>query len=79
MYVIIANGNIPDENIETLCNKLILLIKEARNAVYRNINKAEVVTNSSIGSWIVEVEQQGSDRAKYESRVQPLRPYALQY
>ena len=58
-----------EKKLEALCESSILLIKEARQIVYRNINKAETLTNFIIGSWIVEVEQEGAERAKYGQRV----------
>ncbi len=41
------------------------LITAARNAVVRNINSVQVLTNFEIGRRIVEQEQKGENRAEY--------------
>ena len=64
-----ATTTYSDEKLEALCESSVLLIKEARSIVYRNITKTETLTNFIIGSWIVEVEQEGVERAKYGSQV----------
>jgi hypothetical protein len=41
------------------------LVLSARNAVVRNINTVQVITNIEIGRRIVEYEQKGENRAEY--------------
>ena len=66
--IVVSETNL-DEKLETLCENAVALIKEARHFVYRNINKTETLTNYIIGSWIVEIEQEGKSRAKYGNRI----------
>ena len=66
------NSNNMLENIvsfEDLTNASISLIREARSYVSSSINKAQVATFFILGAWIVEVEQQGKERAKYGEKV----------
>ena len=46
-------------------NKVVELLKQARNSVVRTINKTMVYTYFEIGKIIVEEEQKGKSRAKY--------------
>jgi len=56
-------------DLDDLCRNSIDLIKYARSLAVRNINIIELMTNYSIGRWIVEEQQNGQDRAKYGARV----------
>ena len=55
--------------MDVLCSNSIELIHYARNLAVRNINFVEIMTNYVLGKWIVEEQQNGSDRAKYGGRV----------
>ena len=56
-------------NMDALCSNSIDLIHYARNLAVRNINFVEIMTNYVLGKWIVEEQQNGSDRAKYGGRI----------
>lgn len=55
--------------INDLNDCCIKLINEARCEVYRSVNRIELMTNYILGSWIVEVQQGGNNRADYGSGV----------
>ena len=55
--------------MDSLCSNSIELIHYARNLTVRNINFIEIMTNYVLGKWIVEEQQNGSDRARYGGRV----------
>ena len=55
--------------MDVLCSNSIELIHYARNLAVRNINFVEIMTNYVLGKWIVEEQQNGSDRARYGGRV----------
>lgn len=56
-------------NIESLCRNSIDLIRYARGLVVQHINIIELMTYYALGKWIIEVQQEGKDRAKYGERV----------
>ena len=56
-------------NITSLCRNSIDLVRYARGLAVRNINYIEIMTNYALGKWIVEEQQNGSDRAQYGDRV----------
>ena len=56
-------------NISSLCQNSIDLVRYARGLAVRNINYIEIMTNYALGKWIVEEQQNGSDRAQYGDRV----------
>jgi len=50
-------------------NKVVELLKQARNSVVRTINKTMVYTYYEIGRIIVEEEQKGKSRAEYGKQI----------
>ena len=50
-------------------NKVVELLKQARNSVVRTINKTMVYTYFEIGKIIVEEEQKGKSRAEYGAKL----------
>jgi len=50
-------------------NKIVELLKQARNSVVRTINKTMVYTYYEIGRIIVEEEQKGKTRAEYGKQI----------
>ena len=52
-----------------LCKNSIELVEYARKITVRQINLVQLMTFYSLGRWIVEVQQNGSDRAKYGQQV----------
>lgn len=57
--------NLPSKTVEVLYNKVIQIIEQARNTVYRTANFALVQSYWNIGKRIVEEEQNGKERAEY--------------
>ena len=62
-----VNQNVMD--MDTLCQNAIGLIRYARGLTVNHINSIELMTNFTLGRWIVEEQQGGNDRAEYGSRV----------
>lgn len=56
-------------NEEALFKEISLLIEESRKKVAKAVNTAMVYTYYKIGCYIVEYEQQGSNRASYGRKV----------
>lgn len=56
-------------DMESLCSDSIKLIRYARAAVVQQINIVEMMTYYTLGKWIVEVQQNGSNRAQYGEKV----------
>ena len=57
------------EQLQNLCKKAIALINQARNTAVREINLVQLLTYYTLGEWIVEVQQGGTERAKYGKKV----------
>lgn len=64
-----TNENNAISNLDILCRNSIELIRYARNLVSQHINIIEVITYYSLGKWIVEEQQNGSERAKYGENI----------
>ena len=56
-------------SLDELCRHSIDLIRYARGLAVQQINIIELMTNYSLGKWIVEVQQNGTDRAQYGAHV----------
>lgn len=56
-------------DLDILCRQSIDLIHYARGLAVQHVNIIELMTNYALGKWIVEVQQNGQDRAKYGDRV----------
>lgn len=56
-------------HIDSLFERISTLIEQSRRRVITAVNIAEVYTKYSIGSYIVEDEQQGKERADYGKQV----------
>ena len=50
---------------QSLILQIETVVQQARNHVVKTVNQAVILTNWSIGQYIVEYEQQGDERAKY--------------
>lgn len=61
-------GAIPLE-IRELCDNSIALIEYARSVTVQHVNIIQLMTFYSLGKWIVEVQQNGENRAKYGKQV----------
>ena len=49
-----------------LCADSVELVHFARNIVAKQLNLIQIMTYYSLGKWIVDVQQKGEKRAKYE-------------
>lgn len=58
-----------DAGFESLVNRIVSLVSEAKSQVLRQIDDALVITNWHIGEYIVEFEQDGKARAVYGERL----------
>ena len=63
--LILANQELGISNMDVLCRNSIDLILYARQNAATQVNLIQLLTFYSIGRWIVEVQQQGENRAKY--------------
>lgn len=54
---------------DKLAQNSVQLIKYARGLAVRQVNIIQLLTYYSIGKWIVDVEQEGSERAKYGKQI----------
>ncbi len=50
-------------------DKAVDIVKYARTLAVRQINMIQLMTYFSIGKWIVEVQQNGENRAKYNAQI----------
>lgn len=64
-----ANPEDSVPELKMLCQKAVDLIDRARNTAIREVNLVQLLTYYTLGKWIVEVQQDGSGRAKYGKRV----------
>lgn len=53
------------KDISELETSSVELIRYARTLIVRQVNLVQLMTYFTLGRWIVEVEQEGEDRAKY--------------
>ena len=56
-------------SIIALCNNAVDLVRYARGLAVRQINLLELLTNYTLGYWIVAEQQQGSNRAQYGAQI----------
>lgn len=63
------NENTETSGVESLCRNSIDLIRYARSLVVQHINLIELMTYYALGKWIIEVQQDGNERAKYGDRI----------
>lgn len=54
-----------EKNLNTLSERISLLLNEARKKVLQSVNQTMVLTYFEIGRMIVEEEQNGKERAEY--------------
>lgn len=55
--------------MDNLYQNSIELIKYARNITAKQVNNVQIMTYYSLGRWIVEVQQQGKQRAEYGKKI----------
>lgn len=58
-----------EPSLDVLITNSIELIQYASPLVARQINMVQIMTYYSLGKWIVEVQQEGRERAKYGQKV----------
>ena len=64
-----ASNNIPRETLDSLFNRVVSILEQARLNIVRTVNSQMVIAYWLIGREIVEDEQHGEARAKYGKRV----------
>ena len=67
--MIMKEMEIAEVKVNTLFEKIAVLIDESRKKVSTAINLAEVYTKYSIGKYIMEDEQEGNVRAAYGKKI----------
>lgn len=70
-------SNTEYKGFEALFERVSTIIEEARKQVLTSINLTEVYAKYQIGRYIVEEEQQGSERAKYGKQILQALSYRL--
>lgn len=58
-----------DQALDALVTNSIELIQYARQLAAKQVNLIQLMTYYSLGRWIVEVQQEGQERAKYGQKV----------
>lgn len=58
-----------DQALDSLITNSIELIQYARQIVAKQVNLIQLMTYYSLGRWIVEVQQEGQERAQYGKKV----------
>ena len=58
-----------DQTLDVLIQNSIELIQYARQLTEKQVNMVQLMTYYSLGKWIVEVQQEGQERAKYGHKV----------
>ena len=58
-----------DQTLDSLITNSIELIQYARQFAAKQVNLIQLMTYYSLGRWIVEVQQEGQERAKYGRKV----------
>lgn len=58
-----------NQSLDTLIANSIDLIQYARQLVAKQVNLVQLMTYYSLGKWIVEVQQEGQERAQYGKKV----------
>ena len=63
------NNMIPMETLDSLFNRVVSILEQARLNIVRTVNSQMVIAYWLIGREIVEDEQHGKARAEYGKRV----------
>lgn len=58
-----------DQSLDALISNSIELIQYARQLVAKQVNLVQLMTYYSLGKWIVEVQQEGQERAQYGKKL----------
>lgn len=58
-----------DQSLDSLIDNSIELIQYAKQLVAKQVNLVQLMTYYSLGKWIVEVQQEGQERAQYGKKV----------
>ena len=58
-----------NQSLDKLIANSIDLIQYARQLVAKQVNLVQLMTYYSLGKWIVEVQQEGQERAQYGKKV----------
>lgn len=57
------------DSIERLCKSAVALVQASRQDAALHVNAIQLLTYFTIGKWIVDVQQNGEQKAKYGEQV----------
>lgn len=66
-----------DNNLKILCKNAVDLVNYSKKIVLNEINTIQLMTYFTLGKWIVDVQQDGEERAKYGKQVLQILSEAL--
>ena len=66
-----------DNNLKILCKNEVDLVNYSKKIVLNEINTIQLMTYFTLGKWIVDVQQDGEERAKYGKQVLQILSEAL--
>lgn len=66
-----------DNNLKILCKNAVELVNYSKKIVLNEINTIQLMTYFTLGKWIVDVQQDGEERAKYGKKVLQILSEAL--
>jgi hypothetical protein len=58
-----------EDKLDILCKNAVELINYSKSVVVKEVNLIQLMTYFTLGKWIVEVQQEGEERAKYGNKV----------
>ena len=58
-----------DQALDDLIQNAVGLIQYARELTEKRVNMVQLMTYYSLGKWIVEVQQEGKERARYGQKI----------
>ena len=58
-----------EDTLDSLCKNAVELINYSRSVVLKEVNLLQLMTYFTLGKWIVEVQQDGENRAQYGKKV----------
>lgn len=65
----IITAELNSDSIEKLCKSAIALVQASRQNAALHVNAIQLLTYFTIGKWIVDVQQNGEQKAKYGEQV----------
>lgn len=65
----IITAELNSDSIEKLCKSAVALVQASRQNAAMQVNAIQLLTYFTIGKWIVDVQQNGEQKAKYGEQV----------